>query len=115
MSLRHGVSPASVQRVWKKHGIVMKRHRTLDRGVDLAQLKISQDPLFGVTVYELAGLFYESVGPAAVFCSRARPFAELSFSNVDAPAKQAMLAGVVMAFQKLDQRGFGTAAAGGGG
>src|SRR4051812_44870119 len=35
MSLRHGVSPASVQRVWKKHGILMRRYRKQDLGVDL--------------------------------------------------------------------------------
>ena len=107
MSLRHGVSPASVQRVWKKYGIVMQRLRHSDLGVDLKQLKISQDPLFGLTVYELAGLFYESVGPAVVFCASARPFAELSFSSLDAAAKKKMLAGVVAEFRKLDKRRFG--------
>ena len=35
-------------------------HRKTDLGVDLGQLKISQDPLFGITVYEIAGLYYQT-------------------------------------------------------
>ena len=55
----------------------------LNHGIDLEQFKISQDPLFGVTVYEIAGLFYEALGPALAFCSSStRPFSGLRFSKL---------------------------------
>src|ERR1017187_9974385 len=38
---RHGISRASVARIWKKHGIQMARLN----GIKLGRLKISQDPL----------------------------------------------------------------------
>src|SRR4051794_35031436 len=35
LARRHGVSPATVQRIWKKHGIEVERAYKLDRGVSL--------------------------------------------------------------------------------
>jgi hypothetical protein len=35
LARRHGISPASVQRIWKKYGVRMQRYRHIDRGVDL--------------------------------------------------------------------------------
>ena len=107
LARRHGVSRSSVERIWKKHGIRMQRYRHLDQGVDLGRLKISPDPLFGVTVYELAGLFHESAGSAVAFCSRARPFAELSFSSLDGAGRKELVDGLVGRFRELGGRSFG--------
>jgi hypothetical protein len=80
LAIRHGISRASVTRIWKKHGIQMARMN----GIHLGKLKVSPDPLFAVTVYRIGGLLYETVGPALSFCSSARPFSELSFSPTSA-------------------------------
>jgi hypothetical protein len=75
--------------------------------VDLQTLKISQDPLFGVTVYELAGLFFENVGPVLAFCSRERPFAELTLSDMSKEARIEIVRGLVARFRVLETRSFG--------
>jgi transposase-like protein len=104
LARRHGVSPATVQRIWKKHGIRMQRYRSkLDRGVDIRQLKISQDPLFGITVYELAGLFYETI-PVMAFCSRERPFSELTLSGISKDARLGIVDNLVARLRNLDER-----------
>jgi hypothetical protein len=83
LAVRHGISRASVDRIWKKHGIQMARLN----GINLGKLKISPDPLFAVTVCHIGGLLYETVGPALSFCSSARPFSELSFSSLPAAGR----------------------------
>jgi hypothetical protein len=104
LALRYGVSQATVQRVWKKYGIKMVRYYRLDRGVDLRRLKISQDPLFGVTVYEIAGLFYETVGPVLALCSRERPFSELALSQLSQEARQEIAEELAMLIRNLEER-----------
>jgi hypothetical protein len=70
LALRHGISRASVGRIFQKHGIEMAGLN----GINLAKLKISPDPLFAVTVYQIGGLLYETGGPVLSFCASARPF-----------------------------------------
>ena len=66
----------------------MLRYRKSDRGVDLGQLKISQDPLFGITVYEIAGLFYQTASPVLALCSREPVFSELKLWTGSGMARQ---------------------------
>ncbi len=49
------VSPATVQRIWKKHGIAITF-----RGIDPDALRVSPDPLFPLTVAAVAGLIYST-------------------------------------------------------
>lgn len=100
LAFRHDISRASVARIWKKHGIQMARLN----GINLAKLKISSDPLFAVTVYQLGGLLYETVGPALSFCSSARPFSELSFSSLSAAGRKLLIDRLVEEFRKLERR-----------
>ncbi len=104
LAKRHGVSQATVQRVWKKHGIKMVRYHHLDRGVDLETLKICLDPLFGVTVYEIAGLFYETLGPVLAFCSRERPFSELTLSGMSEEARRETVDSFAVAIRNLEEQ-----------
>jgi hypothetical protein len=104
LALRYGVSQATVQRVWKKYGIKMVRYYRLDRGVDLRRLKISQDPLFGVTVYEIAGLFYETLGPVLALCSREQPFSELALSGMSEEARREAVDSLAVAIRNLEER-----------
>lgn len=107
LALRHGISRASVQRIWKKYGIKMLRFHKRDQGIDLQQWKISPDPLFGLTVYAFGGLFYESLGPVLVFCSRERPFEQLTFASLSAEARQDVTGDLVARFRNLEKGVFG--------
>jgi hypothetical protein len=107
LARRHGISAASVQRIRDKHGIRMRRLYRLDIGVELGRLKISQDPLFAVTVYELGGLFHEGVGSAVAFCSRERPFSEVTLASLDREAREGLVARLIARFREVDRRSFG--------
>ena len=100
LALRHGISRASVSRIFQKHGIQMAGLS----GINLAKLKISTDPLFAVTVYQIGGLLYETVGPTLSFCSRARPFSELSLSSLPAAGRNLLVDRLVGEFRKLEKR-----------
>ena len=100
LAQRHGISQASVGRIWQKHGIQMAGLN----GINLEKLKISTDPLFAVTVYQIGGLLYETVGPVLSFCSSARPFSELSFSSLPAAARDLLIDRLVGEFRKLEKR-----------
>ena len=56
LARRHGVSPATVQRIQKKHGVRMLRRWHVDNGVDLQKLKISPDPLFPITEWKSSNI-----------------------------------------------------------
>src|ERR1035437_1192708 len=73
-------------------------------GINLGKLKISPDPLFAVTVYQIGGLLYETVGPTLSFCSSARPFSELSFSSLPAADRNLLIDRLVGEFRKLEKR-----------
>jgi hypothetical protein len=103
LGTRHRVSRSSVQRLWKKHGIRFVRFGRLPR-IDLGTVKISQDPLFGVTVYQIAGLFYEFYGPALVFCSRERPFRELSLSSLSEDSRRKIGQELATRLQRLEDQ-----------
>ena len=107
LARRHGVSPATVQRIWKKYGIHLDRAYKLDRGVFLDNLKVSRDPLFGLTVYEIGGLFYENIGPVIALCSRERPFSELALSPMSVEARRGAIADLVARLRGLESRSFG--------
>ena len=100
LAQRHGISQASVGRIWQKHGIQMAGLN----GINLEKLKISTDPLFAVTVYQIGGLLYETVGPVLSFCSSARPFSELSFSSLTAAGRDLLIDRLVGEFRKLEKR-----------
>ena len=100
LAQRHGISQASVGRIWQKHGIQMAGLN----GINLEKLKISTDPLFAVTVYQIGGLLYETVGPVLSFCSSARPFSELSFSSLPAAGRDLLIDRLVGEFRKLEKR-----------
>gem|GEM_PF-4415872 len=100
LALRYNISRASVGRIWQKHGIQMAGLN----GINLGKLKISPDPLFAVTVYQIGGLLYETVGPTLSFCSSARPFSELSFSSLPAADRNLLIDRLVGEFRKLEKR-----------
>ena len=100
LAKRHGISRASVARIWKRHGIQMAHLN----GINLRKLKISPDPLFAVTVCQVGGLLYETVGPVLSFCSSARPFSELSFSSLPAAGRNCLVDRLVEEFRKLEKR-----------
>jgi hypothetical protein len=100
LALRHGISRASVGRIFKKHGIQMAGIN----GIHLEKLKISTDPLFAVTVCRIGGLLYETVGPVLSFCSSARPFSELSFSSLPAEGRNCLINKLLVEFRKLEKR-----------
>src|ERR1700686_2539657 len=100
LAKRHGISRASVGRIMKKRGIQMARLN----GINLAKLKISTDPLFAVTVCRIGGLLYETVGPTLSFCSSARPFSELSFSNLPAAGRKHLIDLLADEFRKLEKK-----------
>ena len=102
LARRHGVSRSTVQRIWKKYGIRMQRSRHLDQGVDVQRLKISQDPLFGITVYEIAGLFYEHANPVLALCSRERPFSELKLSDISLKERLSIADDLLSRFRQLE-------------
>jgi Homeodomain-like domain len=107
LAKRHRVSPATVQRIFRKHGIEIERFRSLDVGIVLDQLKVSPDPLFGLTVYAIGGLFYETVGPVLALCCRERPFSELTLSPMSVDTRRDMVAGFVGRLRKLHTSTFG--------
>jgi hypothetical protein len=76
----------------------------MDQGVDLRRLKISQDPLFGVTVYEIVGLFYETLGPVLALCSRELPFSELALSGMSEEARRETVDSLALAIRNLEER-----------
>jgi hypothetical protein len=82
----------------------MQRYRHIDRGVDLRTLKSSQDPLFAVTVYEIAGLFYSTHVPVLAFCSNGRPFSELTLSAMARQERIEITDDLVSCLRKLQGR-----------
>jgi hypothetical protein len=100
LASRHGISPASVGRIFQKHGVEMAGLN----GIKLEKLKISLDPLFAVTVYQIGGLLYDIVGPVLSFCSRDRPFSELSFSSLPAAGRSLLIARLVDQLLKFEKR-----------
>jgi hypothetical protein len=57
-----------------------------------------------VTVYQIGGLLYETVGPVLSFCSRARPFSELNFSSLPAAGRMLLIDRLAGEFRKLEKR-----------
>lgn len=82
----------------------MMRYHHVDYGVDIQRLKISQDPLFAVTVYEIAGLFYEHAIPVLALCSRERPFSELKFSEISLQERLSIADDLSSRFRQLEAR-----------
>ena len=79
LAKKYGVDAATVQRTWTRHGIKFGRRGRLL----LDKLKISEDPLFGVTVTRLAGVFHEGLWPVlALMAVPGRPLAEVEFSEL---------------------------------
>lgn len=92
---KHGLNRSVVYRISDKHGIVRGK-----RGlVNIEQLKIFQDPLFGVTVSGIAGLYYGGSAVLALASTR-RPLSELCFSTNSAAALQAT-SGLIAELSKL--------------
>jgi len=87
LASRHGISPASVGRIWKKHGVQMAGLG----GIKMDKLKISLDPLFPATICRIGGLLYDILWPVVVFCSTTRPFSELALSPLTAPKRYSLV------------------------
>lgn len=100
LAVHYRISRASVGRILKKHGIQMARQI----GIHLEKLKLSPDPLFVVTVCQIGGLLYATLGPALAFCCSARPFSELGFSSLSAAGRNKLADGLVSEFHKLEKR-----------
>jgi hypothetical protein len=108
LARRYHVSSSTVHRIWDKHGIHMERRPPLcDRAIKVEKLKISQDPLFGVTVYAIGGLFYENHGPVLVFCSRNEPFSGLELSELATTKRGELVDVLVTKLKALSKRWFG--------
>jgi len=84
LAQKHGLNRSAVYRIWDKHGIVRGKFGL----VKIGHLKIFQDPLFGVSVSGIAGLYYGASGVLALTSTR-RPLSELCFSANNAAAQQA--------------------------
>jgi len=85
LALRHKVGRSVVYRVFAKHGIVRGRwgHIEIDR------LQVLPDPLFGLTLSAILGLYYGTNGVLALVSTK-RPFAELQVVPMDASEKAAI-------------------------
>jgi hypothetical protein len=70
----------------------------------MQRLKISKDPLFGVTVYQIGGLFYYRTTPVLAFCSRAEPFSQLSLAGISPDARREIADGMFALIRNLDDR-----------
>src|SRR5579871_2164363 len=97
LASRHGISPASVSRIWKKHGIQMGG----PCGIKMDKLKISPDPLFPVTICRIGGLLYDLFWPIVAFCSTPRPFSELALSPLTAPKRDRLVEGLADQFHSF--------------
>ena len=83
LAKKHGLSRAAVNRIFAKHGIVRGQ-----RGrIDLAHLKVFADPLFGVTVSGIAGLYYGTSGVLAL-ATTSRAFSDLPVLAMNSSAWQ---------------------------
>lgn len=58
LAQKHGLSRAAVNRIFTKHGIVRGRWGR----IGIEHLKVFADPLFGVTISGIAGLYYGTSG-----------------------------------------------------
>jgi len=85
LALQHRLNRSAVNRIFTKHGIVRDQ-----RGfIDIEQLKVFADPLFGLTVSGIAGLYYGWSGVLALV-STSRPFSELHLMNADVSVSEAI-------------------------
>lgn len=101
LALRHRLSRGAVYRVFKKYGIEFDRWGR----VKIERLKVFLDPLFGVTVSGIAGLYYGTEGVLALVAPQ-RPFSELCVSAPSAAVIQVFddfiaELGKLAAFRKL--------------
>ena len=85
LAQKHGLSRSAVNRIFAKHGIVRG-----PRGrIDIEQIKVFADPLFGVTVSGIAGLYYGTSGVLAL-STTSRAFSELHLLAASPSVLQAM-------------------------
>ncbi|HUK18319.1 MAG TPA: helix-turn-helix domain-containing protein [Bryobacteraceae bacterium] len=82
LAQKHELNPRAVYRIWKEHGIQVAQYGL----IDIRVFRVFADPLFGVTVSSVAGLFCGSSGVLALQ-SVASPFAALSLVTADAAAQ----------------------------
>ena len=72
LAQKHGLSRSAINRIFVKHGVVRGRWG----GIDIKHLRVFTDPLFGVTVSSIAGLYYGTHGVLAL-AATSRAFPEL--------------------------------------
>ena len=60
--------------------------------------------MFGGTVYEVAGLLYETLDPVLALCSRERPFSELALSGMSEEARRETVDSFAVAIRNLEER-----------
>jgi hypothetical protein len=86
LAQKHGLSRAAVNRIFTKHGIVRGQWGR----IDIEQLKVfADDPLFGVTVSGIAGLYYGTSGVLAL-TTTSRAFSELHLLATHSSVSQAI-------------------------
>ena len=85
LALQNHLNRSAVNRIFTKHGIV----RDEKGRIDIEQFKVFADPLFGLTVSGIAGLYYGWSGVLALV-STSRPFSELHLSNADVSVSEAI-------------------------
>ena len=85
LARNHGLTRSAVNRIFGKHGIVRGQWGR----IDIRHLKVFADPLFGVTVSGIAGLYCGTSGVLALATSSCA-FSELQMLATISPALQIM-------------------------
>jgi len=97
LAKKHGLQRHSVYRIWKEHGIQHAPHGL----IDINEFRVFADPLFGVTVSSMEGIFGGSSGVLALQ-SMARPFSALTLMTA-VPAVQEAIDTFLTEVAKLAQ------------
>jgi hypothetical protein len=71
----------------------------------MERLKISSDPLFPVTIFQIGGLLYDVIVPALAFCSMERPFSDLALSTFSAAERHAVVDRLSVHVEALESLG----------
>ena len=85
LAKKHGLNRWVVHRIWKEYGLKRARYGL----VDINEFRVSADPLFGVSLAGIAGMFGGRSGVLALQ-SVARPFSELTLVTADSAVQQSI-------------------------
>jgi len=85
LAKKHGLNRWVVHRIWKEYGLKRARYGL----VDINEFRVSADPLFGVSLAGIAGMFGGRSEVLALL-SVARPFSELTLVTADSAVQQSI-------------------------